>query len=579
LKYFIPEWNDRVDPEYDFLRDSHSAGHKECPASNDVYIWEIFGINNVPVDGVLVSRITIANDKKKYRQTIEEGIHKVLRLPQNFKILGDCGAFGYVREKMPPFDPVEILRYYKDLGFNYGVSVDHLVVPQFEAERQDRMRTTYANGVKAFDEWSKKFRDEFTLLLAVQGWDVPDYLRMYNNYVNLGACHFAFGGLARCPTVFIRKLIDELVKEIKNSKKIPSYLHFLGLARPLLFTKFEELEDLGVDVGFDSSSFLRKAWLSSPTSELNYVSTERRGYTAIRIPFVSRKREQEAKRRKSEHNQTESTYLEQECLTQLRLYDKGNININSVLSVLSDFSKSIGESPDLIKLYHRTLADQPWKRCDCPICKRIGVEVIIFRGNNRNRRRGFHNTYVFYKILKNRQLWNVFVNKQDKKNEVDLSFMKKGDKILVITGCTKEKLGYTSSVKLPARIMYQGRLFKSVKAYAEAMGFDYLVISAKYGLVYPNDIIEGYEKALKTKEDVRNLRPLVEDKLKRLLVNYDRIIVISGQKYRDVLQNVWDDRFVSVRGKGYGDLCRIIRSSTPESVTLSEFVQHGLKAE
>lgn len=26
----------------------------------------------------------------------------------------------------------------------------------------------------------------------------------------------------------------------------------------------------------------------------------------------------------------------------------------------------------------------------------LGVEVILFRGNDRNRRRGFHNTYVFY---------------------------------------------------------------------------------------------------------------------------------------------------------------------------------------
>jgi hypothetical protein len=27
------------------------------------------------------------------------------------------------------------------------------------------------------------------------------------------------------------------------------------------------------------------------------------------------------------------------------------------------------------------------------------VEVAIFRGNNRNRRRGFHNTHEFYRLL------------------------------------------------------------------------------------------------------------------------------------------------------------------------------------
>ena len=38
--------------------------------------------------------------------------------------MGDCRAFGYVEEKVPPYDPIETLKYYRDLGFNYGVTVD-----------------------------------------------------------------------------------------------------------------------------------------------------------------------------------------------------------------------------------------------------------------------------------------------------------------------------------------------------------------------------------------------------------------------------------------------------------------------
>ena len=38
-------------------------------------------------------------------------------------------------------------------------------------------------------------------------------------------------------------------------------------------------------------------------------------------------------------------------------------------------------------------------KCPCEVCKAAGVEVVIFRGNNRNRRRGFHNTYVFYRLF------------------------------------------------------------------------------------------------------------------------------------------------------------------------------------
>lgn len=39
-------------------------------------------------------------------------------------------------------------------------------------------------------------------------------------------------------------------------------------------------------------------------------------------------------------------------------------------------------------------------KCGCEICKKIGVEVMIFRGANRNKRRGFHSTKMFYEKLK-----------------------------------------------------------------------------------------------------------------------------------------------------------------------------------
>jgi hypothetical protein len=538
----------------------------------DVYVWNIFGIDKVPVDGVLVSRITIEQDKKRYQLALNEGIHKTLRLPSNFEIMGDCGAFGYVKDKVPRYDPIETLQYYSKLGFNYGVTVDHLVVPQFKEDKEYRMSITFENGVKAYKEWLQKYKDDFQLLMAIQGWDVSDYLNYYKKYIDLGATYLAFGGLARSPTSYIIKLVDQLVTEIRNSQKIPTYLHFFGLSRSALFPKFKALEDIGVKIGFDSASYLRKAWLSTPTSQLNYLTIDGGGYTAIRIPFVSKKKRQKPRETLVESaDDIQLRNLEQECLNKLRLYDKDETDIGSVKSILSKFNKAIGKSPELIKFYERTLEDQPWKSCDCPICKNIGIDVVIFRGNNRNRRRGFHNTYIFYNVLKNPKIWFIFMKKREKKQESELSSLKKGDKVLVITECTKEKLGYDSSTKAAAKKMYQGRLFKAVKAYSEAMGFDYVIISAKYGLVFPNDVIEGYEKVLQTKEDIKNIQPLVEDKLRLLLKNYDRIVVISGEKYRNVLQNLWDDRFLAVRSRGYGDFCSIIENATPKGKTLLEF--------
>ncbi|MFC6975875.1 queuine tRNA-ribosyltransferase tRNA-guanine transglycosylase [Halomicroarcula sp. GCM10025709] len=63
--------------------------------------------------------------------------------------------------------------------------------------------------------------------------------------------------------------------------------------------------------------------------------------------------------------------------------------------VVQDYAIWIGNE-DLLEAYQQTLADRPWEHCDCPICIDLGVEVCIFRGNDRNRRRGFHNTDRFY---------------------------------------------------------------------------------------------------------------------------------------------------------------------------------------
>ena len=50
--------------------------------------------------------------------------------------------------------------------------------------------------------------------------------------------------------------------------------------------------------------------------------------------------------------------------------------------------------------YRETLEAKPWRSCKCAVCKQVGVEAIIFRGGNRNRRRGFHNLEIYHNHLK-----------------------------------------------------------------------------------------------------------------------------------------------------------------------------------
>ena len=63
------------------------------------------------------------------------------------------------------------------------------------------------------------------------------------------------------------------------------------------------------------------------------------------------------------------------------------------------FLHLLGSKPSLAKNYRRVLEARPWKNCQCEICKTLGYQVIIFRGAERNRRRGFHNVWTFYQRL------------------------------------------------------------------------------------------------------------------------------------------------------------------------------------
>ena len=80
-------------------------------------------------------------------------------------------------------------------------------------------------------------------------------------------------------------------------------------------------------------------------------------------------------------------------------------------------------------------------------------------------------------------------------------------RVLVLTGCSKSKIGYNAHTKVEAHKLYTGRLFKSVKQYSKLKGFDLKIISAKYGLIDYDTVIEGYEKVLKTKLDIERIKP------------------------------------------------------------------------
>ena len=90
---------------------------------------------------------------------------------------------------------------------------------------------------------------------------------------------------------------------------------------------------------------------------------------------------------------------EQKSLTALRAFDRGKLGIDETLDIVSAYDQLMGGDPRNVSHYRRLLEDKPWRSCPCPVCKSTGIDVVIFRRNNRNRRRGFHNTWWFFQCF------------------------------------------------------------------------------------------------------------------------------------------------------------------------------------
>src|SRR5262249_16240453 len=119
LSYFIPEWDDLVDRDFDFENDIHSGVSSDW--SNQAYSHQMYPEHKY--DGLLISKVVAEKSKKKKERINRLGVHRFLRVPREFPIMGDCGAFGYINEKAPPCSTDEILDYYSRLDFDLGVSI------------------------------------------------------------------------------------------------------------------------------------------------------------------------------------------------------------------------------------------------------------------------------------------------------------------------------------------------------------------------------------------------------------------------------------------------------------------------
>ena len=336
--------------------------------------------------------------------TDKTSVREQLKLPSRMRLMGDCGAFTYLHQPAPPYSPEEAARLYDKLGFDIGASVDHIVFPGMttmhctgerleltEAQLQERVEITTTNA-RRFLEVTRAEKMTFTPMGVIQAVSIQQFGDLFQEYVQMGYDYIALGGLVPKRTQEIIRILTEIAgrrREVPKGSEVK--LHLFGVMREDLAPR---MADLTV-TSFDSASYLRKAWLRS---EKNYLTPEGQWYAAIRVPFHSNPRF------KAVGLPTpELQALEQASLRALMDYDQNTTQLTTVLSAVWEydrlFTRKSNDGHRLKEAYIRTLEEKPWKRCPCPFCRDIGIHVAIFRGINRNRRRGFHNLWVFKRRL------------------------------------------------------------------------------------------------------------------------------------------------------------------------------------
>ena len=239
MKFIFADSLDVVDPGYDFVADRNSPGRS--PYWDDVYSHEILGY--APFDGMLVSRGIVGGDKiaGKYSEAQAMRFRRVgarafLRLDtpefEHLPIFGDCGAFTYHKEELPPYTSENMAEFYEDGGFTHGCSVDHIIFDFDEGlrgldggtpEARRRFDLTVENA-EAFLRSVRHLSNSFTPLGVIQGWSPGSMAEAARRLCAMGYSYLALGGTVPLKSPQIRACLGAIREAVPAATRI----HVLG---------------------------------------------------------------------------------------------------------------------------------------------------------------------------------------------------------------------------------------------------------------------------------------------------------------------------------------------------------------
>ena len=223
--------------------------------------------------------------------------------------------------------------------------------------------------------------------------------------IKIGYDYIALGGMVPQPADSIHMALSKITSKFKKNTK----LHLLGFGKIERIREFYKYNLYSIDT---TSPLLRafkdkKMNLFMPGDKKNILNY----YTALRIPQSTENRNLMKLIKQNYVSYDEVHQKENKVLNSLRKYDSGKLALKETLSDLMDYTKIVYIDPNypeknnsekldnLNEEYKHTLENMPWKQCKCNVCQKCGIEMAIFRGSNRNKRRGIHNLFVFHNAL------------------------------------------------------------------------------------------------------------------------------------------------------------------------------------
>ena len=409
MKFFFPDSQDQIDPGFDLVSEERSP--LRVRQRDDLYLHEAIG---VPViDGLLVSKAivdgqpgaagkyTLAPRHRLYRQGVRQFFRLDAALGPRVVTMGDCGAFSYVRDEAPPYTSDQVIDFYAECGFDLGISVDHVILgydPAAETGPDHQQIRGWAARQRLTLDLATEFlarcrarKVVFEPVGVAQGWSPASYARAVGELQKMGYTRIAVGGMVPLKTHEILACL----RQISTVRYPDTRLHLLGITR---CASMAEFAGFGV-TSFDSTSPFRQAFKDDKD---NYHTLERT-FTALRVPQVDGNPKLKAAIQAGRVAQRDAAEREQACMRLLRDFDAGRATVQRVLDALRGYQEIFDGRRDYSEAYRTILEQAPWKHCPCGICERAGIDVAIFRGSERNKRRGFHNVYAFRQRL-NREL-------------------------------------------------------------------------------------------------------------------------------------------------------------------------------